>query len=151
MRALLLMLALFSTSLWAGEVYRSVGPDGTVTYSDVPTGNNAQPIFILVPRAASEPRSSASTPSAAAPAAQPGGDDLKADSDAKPGAPGQAAKPDEKEKAKNCEIARDRAQRYSEAHRLYKTGANGEREYLTDAEIDEARAQAAAAVDRWCK
>ncbi len=149
MRALLLMLALVSTSLWAGEVYRSVGADGTVTYSDVPTGNNSQPVFILVPRPASGPRSTAASASPTAPAAESNADGAAKDgSGAKPDA--QAAKPDAKEKAKNCQNARDRAQRYSEAHRLYRTGANGEREYLTDAEIDEARAQAKANVDRWC-
>ncbi|HEX5418788.1 MAG TPA: hypothetical protein VFY39_02195 [Gammaproteobacteria bacterium] len=139
------MLALVSTSLWAGEVYRSFAPDGTVIYSDVPFGTNAEPIFIAAPQPASEARGANRSASgdqkpAAEPAAAAGG--------AKPAAP----TPEElaKERAENCRIARDRAQRYSVAHRLYRNLPNGQREYLTDAEIDKAKAEAAADVERWC-
>ena len=54
------------------------------------------------------------------------------------------------ERAKNCATARERKTRYEESHRLYKSGTNGDREYLNAAEIDEARAKAAADVATWC-
>lgn len=151
MRALLLTLALVTTGVWAGEVYRSVGPDGTVIYSDVPTGPNAQAIYIAVPGGSSQlvrptqpaAPSTANSPGAGTDAAKPGGADA-----GKPAAPSAADLA--KDKAKNCKIARDRVQRYSVAHRLYRNLPNGEREYLSDAEIDEAKARAAADVERWC-
>jgi hypothetical protein len=56
----------------------------------------------------------------------------------------------EAERTKNCAAARGRQTLYDQSHRLYKAGANGEREYLNSAEIDEARAKAAADVATWC-
>jgi hypothetical protein len=148
LRALLLMLALVSTSLWAGEVYRSFAPDGTVIYSDVPSGTNAEPIYIAAPQPPSQTPRTDSTVAANQPGTSPSSGQAVAPGAAKPAAP----TPEElaKERAENCRIARDRAQRYSVAHRLYRTLPSGEREYLTDAEIDKAKAQAAADVGRWC-
>ena len=49
-----------------------------------------------------------------------------------------------------CEIAREREQRYTVSRRLFRTNAAGEREYLDDAAVAEARAKAAADVKDWC-
>ena len=54
------------------------------------------------------------------------------------------------ERAAACDKARQRNESYSSSHRLYRPTADGGREYLTNEEIDEARAEAAAAVDEWC-
>jgi hypothetical protein len=54
------------------------------------------------------------------------------------------------EKERNCVAARERADRYSTSQRLYRTLPNGEREYLSDAELSEARAKADADVVNWC-
>lgn len=54
------------------------------------------------------------------------------------------------QRAENCRIARDRMSRYSEAHRLYRPGQDGEREYLTSDEIDSERAEAINSVSKWC-
>ena len=54
------------------------------------------------------------------------------------------------ERQKNCEIARERQERYTLSRRLFRTNAAGEREYLDDAAIAEARAKAAADVQDWC-
>ena len=52
--------------------------------------------------------------------------------------------------AANCEIARSRLKRYSEARRLYREDEAGERNYLTSDEIDAERVSAARAVEDWC-
>jgi hypothetical protein len=54
------------------------------------------------------------------------------------------------QRAENCRVARDRLSRYSEAHRLYRPGPDGEREYLTSEEIDAERAEAISSVGKWC-
>jgi hypothetical protein len=54
------------------------------------------------------------------------------------------------QRAENCRLARERMTRYSEAHRLYRPGADGEREYLTSEEIDSERAEAINSVSKWC-
>ncbi len=57
---------------------------------------------------------------------------------------------DENERRKNCEQSRQVMEKYDTAHRLYRTTPDGEREYLDSDQIDSARAEAAAAVKKWC-
>lgn len=52
--------------------------------------------------------------------------------------------------ADQCKAATDHYQKSIEARRLYRTGKDGEREYLTDAEIDEARLAAKRQMDEAC-
>jgi hypothetical protein len=54
------------------------------------------------------------------------------------------------ERSDNCKAAKDRMEKYETAHKLYKPMPNGERQYLSDKEIDAARAEARRAVDEWC-
>ena len=50
----------------------------------------------------------------------------------------------------NCEQAKQAQKTYNEARRLYRTGADGEREYLTADELDTERAAANDLVEEWC-
>jgi uncharacterized protein (DUF3084 family) len=53
--------------------------------------------------------------------------------------------------AKRCKDARDRYDQYMTARRLYEPGTTeGERRYLSDAEIDTARANAKKLMDQYC-
>ena len=81
------------------------------------------------------PRSSAPPQAAADPAALP---------------EGPSADALREQRAKNCGIARERQERYSLSRRLFRTNAAGEREYLDDAAVAEARTKAAADVQDWC-
>ena len=54
------------------------------------------------------------------------------------------------EREKGCQQARDTLQKYETAHRLYRPGADGQREYLSDEEIDAARVNARKTVEQWC-
>lgn len=54
------------------------------------------------------------------------------------------------QQAANCDLARARLKRYSEARRLYREDDSGERSYLTSDEIDAERVSAARAVEDWC-
>jgi hypothetical protein len=54
------------------------------------------------------------------------------------------------EREQGCVKARERLEKYETAHRLYKPGPDGKRNYLTDEEIDAARLEARQAVDEWC-
>jgi hypothetical protein len=143
-----LFLALLGTAAYGADVYRSTAPDGTVSYSDRPQTANAQFVFAATPRVARavEPApaaNSAVTPSNAATAPP--------EAPAIPTLPeGPSATELREQRQKNCEIAREREQRYALSRRLFRTNAAGEREYLDDAAVADARAKAAADVKDWC-
>jgi len=149
-----LLLALLGAAAVArADVYRSKDAQGTVVYSDRPT-ENSEPVIVKPPKAG-RPGNPITTKSATGNAQDnaPGEQNQAAQKGAK-GGKGEKGdlSPAEKEaeRTKNCETARDRKTRYDQSHRLFKAGPNGEREYLNSAQIDEARAQAAADVQTWC-
>jgi hypothetical protein len=142
-----LLLALVGVPAYAADVYRSTGPDGTVSFSDRPQGADAE--FVRATRSAT---------TAAAPAAEASGRNAAAPAPAAPpDAPGDPTLPEgpsadqlREQRQKNCEIARERQARYALSRRLFRTDAAGAREYLDDAAVAEARTKAAADVQDWC-
>jgi len=146
-RLFTLLLASLGTTAYAADIYRTTAPDGTVTYSDRPEGADSQFVSSVSPRA---PRAAAS--GAQAPARPANGTAAGA-----PQAPQTPTLPDgpssaklREERQKNCETARETQERYTLSRRLFRTNAVGEREYLDDAAVAEARAKAAADVKDWC-
>jgi hypothetical protein len=141
-----LLLALVGTAASAADIYKSTAPDGTVSYSDRPLGANAQFVSTVGSRPAARPAASpeAGPPNAAAQEPLP-------EAPAIPTLPeGPTAAELLLQRQKNCEMAREREQRYTVSRRLYRTNAAGEREYLDDAAVAAARAEAAANVKDWC-
>lgn len=53
-------------------------------------------------------------------------------------------------RAENCDKAKTRLLSYNTARRLYRPLENGEREYLTDDDLDSERMEAQELVDEWC-
>ena len=53
-------------------------------------------------------------------------------------------------RAEDCKQAKDKYQQAITAHRMYKLGKDGEREYLSDTELDQARFNARQQMDRSC-
>lgn len=56
-----------------------------------------------------------------------------------------------KDKAERCSKARERYDSYMNSQRLYQAGENGERRYLSDAELDAARNSAKVSMEELCK
>lgn len=142
-----LILALLSTAALGADIYRSTAADGTVSYSDRPQDADSQ-FVSATPGAAqrpSAPPARTRAPAAANPAAMP-------QAPATPTLPdGPSSRELREERQKNCEVARERQQRYTLSRRLFQTNAAGEREYLDDAAIADARAKAAQDVQDWCE
>ena len=143
----LICCALFSIvaiPLMAAEVYRWIDDEGNVIYSDRPT--NAAGIELVIiegPRVATQSASAATTQRAPRVAAnQPAVSEVTTER--------ERVEPTPEERAQNCATAEQRSETYDVSHRLYRNAPSGEREYLNDAEIDEARARAAADVATWC-
>jgi Domain of unknown function (DUF4124) len=141
--AIILLAALPAT---AAEVYRSVDENGTVVYSDRPDHEGNERVYVATTRPGT-PRT-AVTSRTAAQEAQPAPGEGETLGIEQRREPSTAELADQREK--NCSIARDRVEQYGVAHRLYRTLPDGEREYLTDSELGQARAKAEADVANWC-
>jgi hypothetical protein len=142
-----LLLTLVGTAAFGADIYRSTAPDGTVSYSDRPQGADSEFVYSATPRVSRTAGAGPSGPAAtgANAAVRP------------PEAPqvptvteGPSAAELRGQRQKNCEIAREVLDRYTLSRRLFRTNAVGEREYLDDAAVAEARAKAAADVQDWC-
>lgn len=144
-----LLLALLGTPVYGADVYRTTAPDGTISYSDRPQGADSEFVFSATPRATARAAGSASAAGARGAAATAAATPPEA-----PGEPtlpsGPSANALREQRQKNCEIAREREARYALSRRLFRTNAAGDREYLDDAALAEARTKAAADVQDWC-
>ncbi len=60
------------------------------------------------------------------------------------------AKEEQALRSENCEKAKTRKVKYNISRRLYRELENGERDYLTDDELDQERANAQKLVNEWC-
>jgi hypothetical protein len=136
-------LAVAGLPVFAADVYRSVESDGTVVYSDRPGEGTERVTIATLGTPSSLSRAAAAAGIAPAQNAAPQPEQLGAEVRVEP-TPAETAA----ERVRNCAVAQERAERYRVSQRLYRTLPNGEREYLSDAELDEARA--AADVANWC-
>ena len=139
-----ILLATVAIPLFAAEVYRSFDADGNVVYSDRPEGENSERVFIATSRGSSSPRQAVTSDTATASAStQPEvlGGQIRVE---------RTPQEVQAERQRNCAAAQERADKYKVSQRLYRTLPNGEREYLSDGELDEARAKADADVASWC-
>ncbi len=144
------MLGLVATAALAdGTVYKWVDEQGRVHYSDRPPPGQENRAETVANPYAKSARPSAPVAPAGAPAAAANG---KA-------APGTPAADDPKKKvaadvaaahAEDCGKARDAYETAVRSRRLYRTGENNERVYLTDAELDQTRLESRRLMDEAC-
>jgi cytoskeletal protein RodZ len=145
------------------DVYRSVDPQGHVQYSDTPSpGAELIRIHNLPPT--SLPTQGVSTSSVPATASNASAGSTPASiaaSASKPSDPAQAQLAQQAAKqaldkdlaatrADQCKTATDNYNGAVQARRIYKTGQDGERQYLTDEEADQQRLGLRMAMDNAC-
>jgi hypothetical protein len=129
MRILMLALLLCGTAgAQTAPMYRTVAPDGTVTFSDLPLSDQSEMITVLVRAGTTRSQSGAGNAAAS--------DDAES----------LAA-----EMAENCTRAQEQQRSIANSTRLYRVLPSGERQFLTDEEIAEAREKAAEDVAQWCQ
>ena len=151
---LLLILAAASAAAWS-QTYKWRDASGTVQYSDTPPPLGAKDVQQL--RKAAPPAQSAA-PAASSSASAPKG---YAEQDAeyrkrvaaKQEADAKQAKSDEEERnrARNCELAKSQLAALEAGARMVKLDSRGERQALSDEEREQARMDSKKAVDTWCK
>lgn len=142
-------VAILAFPALGADVYRSIDANGNVVYSDRPENDETQLIHVATsaPAASASRAGGATASSAGEPAAATAPPEVSGGEIREEPSPEELAA----ERERNCELSRERAERYRISHRLYRTLPNGEREYLSDAEIDDARAKAEADVANWCR
>jgi hypothetical protein len=130
----------------SADIYRSVDENGVVVYSDLPT-SSAELVAVRTATA----RTAAAQPTPAAEGSEASSEEAGDDSPVFAEVPREPT-PEEiaEDRARNCEYSRQMLESYSTSHRLYRQGADGERQYLSDDEIDAARAKAESNVAAWC-
>lgn len=143
----LLLLTVVSSLANADSIYRAIGSDGQPVYSDRPL-DGYEEVFELDVRHSSADaikREQAAKAETTRVASIRESQDSQLAGEAADEAAAAAA-----QNAANCEAAKARAEKYNSHRKLYKPLPNGEREYLSDEELDAARAEAASTVAEWC-
>jgi len=141
-------ILLLAAGTWAADVYKYVDEHGRPIYTDRPQTLPAEKLDIesghTDPVAIQERllREQAAREQASAERAET----RHAAADRR-----EAQAVSEKDKAERCAKARERYDRYMTSHRLYEDLGEGQRRYLSDAEIDAARSSAKASMDELCK
>jgi hypothetical protein len=144
---------LMSLTATAGDVYRSVDAQGHVQYSDTPTPGS-ELVHTQNLRGAPAPPSAAPVAAQGTAAAKP------ADARSATAGPASPATADaqralhndvEQVRAEQCQKAQDSYQQAIQARRVYRPGADGEREYLSDDEADQVRLNARLEMEAACK
>jgi Domain of unknown function (DUF4124) len=146
MKRLLLFAALIAWSGMASAVvYKWVDPSGKVQYGDrPPDGVHAEVVELLISHSASSARSASTA--APAPAARNASVPAAKDSDDKKAVAQDVAQTRDKQ----CTDAQDHYKKLIEGRRLYKTGPDGERQFMNSEEIDTERLNAKRDVDTIC-
>lgn len=141
--------SLVTGSALASDIYRYTDDDGTVHYVDRPSGaDSEQRVAVATKRSSSGASSSSNaqsqsnadaTAEQASDAGEPAAKKTRAEKIA-----------EQKEREERCQSYRARLETMVTSRRLYREDENGERDYLNDAEIDEARAKAQELVEENC-
>jgi len=147
MRSLAFCAALTLSAVASAAVYKWVDTEGRVHYSDLPPTDQAQ-LVDIVSRPTSRERVTART---AGDQKQREAAGQQASKQKQDQATAQAVNADvTKSRAKQCEEAKERYRVAVDSHKLYKLGSNGERQYLNDAELSQARLSARRDLDESC-
>ena len=135
----------FSGGALSGEIYKWTDEDGNVHYEDRPTSAQVELIAFSNNTDNSAVRASID--------ARRANEVARADARSKRDEDAQAAADEQlavAERAEKCHESRTRMEAYLTARRLYKEGDAGERVYLDDSQIMDARSEAQEDIQKYC-
>lgn len=142
-----LMIAGFATVAAAETVYKWIDTRGQVHYTDRPPTESGARLVTVFERDAVEDEGG-------------GQDDVPQFADTGAGAPEEPEPADstvasvqqdvQRVRSEQCKQAEERYKTYIESQRLFRLTADGQRVYLSDAELTKARIEAKQAVDQLC-
>ena len=142
-----LMIAGLSTVAVADTVYKWLDTSGQVHYTDRPPEAPGARVLGVFERDMIPEADRSAPPVSQAPGGSSSGfDDEPASRDIVSSVESDMAKV----RAEQCKQAQERYKTYIESRRLFRQLPNGEREYLTDEELSQARIEARQAVEEYC-
>ena len=144
---LVLSAATLATTAFAGEIYRYVDEQGNVHYLDRPTGESGEQRMDITYSGTSSASVNAQVKRRNDYMAAL--DEARKETQSRREAEAQARAETEARAAK-CEENRSRLESYLQSRRLYRENDAGEREYLDDDQILEARRKAEEAIQETC-
>ncbi len=145
-------LLLATPAAWAaGEMYRWVDADGQVHYSDQPPPAGAKDIKAIRSTGV-DPLQSSDSDESAEPSyvEQNAAFEERQAKKAEERAEAEKEKQAEAERKKNCELAKGNYNTVTTGGRVMRVNAQGEREYLTDEEIQKETIEARKTMEEWC-
>jgi acetylornithine deacetylase/succinyl-diaminopimelate desuccinylase-like protein len=148
MKRVLLFAALIAWSgLASAVVYKWTDAQGKLQYGDrPPDGVHAEVVEMLGSHASSGARAASTSPAAVPARTTVAANVSPKDSDDKKSVDEDVAQVREKQ----CTDAQDRYKKLIEGRRIYKTGPDGERQYMSSEEIDTERLNAKRDIDTIC-
>ena len=139
-------LAAGSTAL-SGEIYKWTDENGNVHYEDRPLGGEGTERVNIVSRSTDNAAVKASIDARRARVAAR--EEEKANQAAAAADTAKAAE-DAEDREQKCSEYRSRMESYLQSQRLYREDANGERTYLDESQIQEARAKVQEKITEYC-
>ena len=145
--ALLLTLTLIVAGApAAGQIYKWTDEEGNVHFTDKPEGRDTERVAIQSRR--TNPEQVQAERQARAEAAAKAAEEEAA---AKPQGPTEEElQARAEERAQKCTKYREKLQRFVQSRRIYREDENGERVYLSEEEMQEAREEAENLVQQYC-
>ncbi len=145
--ALVLMLALTAVGTTAaGQIYKWTDEEGNVHFTDKPVAEEAERVAIQSRRTDPE-RVQAMVQSRADAAAKAAEEEAAATPQ---GPTEEEIQARLEERAKKCATYRERLQRFVQSRRIYREDESGERVYLSEEEMQEAREKVENQVQEYC-
>jgi len=135
----------FSGAALSGEIYKWTDEDGNVHYEDRPSGHEVE--LVAFTRSTDSSSVRASIDARRANEAARADKRSKRDEDAQAAAEAQLAADQRVEK---CQESRTRMETYLTSRRLYKTDEAGERVYLDESQVMDARSKAQDDIQKYC-
>ena len=143
MKRLIVLAVGLALAPWAGaQLYKYVDKDGKTVYTDQPPATSESKQLRVQTAPADAPKSAVQKDKDLQKSRDARKDDAKKADDA------------EKEKARkdaNCNVAKQQFQHYQDGGKIYKYNAAGERELMSDADIEAARVRSKRELDEACK
>ena len=136
----------FSAAAVAGEIYKWTDDEGNVHYEDRPTGEAVERVAITSSRTNNTAVRASIDARRARQAAREDANAEREEEERKAEEVARIAA----ERQQKCQESRARMESYLQARRLYRESENGEREYLDDTQVMEAREQAQEDIQAYC-